>query len=88
VFKYAYDAGLIDKPIRYGPGFNRPSKRALRKERNGSGPRMFEASEIRAMLDKAGQPLKAMILLGANAAFGNADCATLPRKALDLDGAG
>ena len=26
VFKYAYDAGLIDKPIRYGPTFKRPSK--------------------------------------------------------------
>src|SRR5262245_193260 len=26
VCKYAFDAGLIDRPIRYGPGFKRPSK--------------------------------------------------------------
>lgn len=25
VFKYAYDAGLIDRAIRYGPTFKRPS---------------------------------------------------------------
>src|SRR5262245_44460424 len=27
VCKYAYDAGLIDRPVRYGPGFARPSKK-------------------------------------------------------------
>ena len=27
-----------------------------------------------------------MILLGLNCGFGNSDCATLPRSALDLDG--
>ena len=86
VFKYAYDTGLIDKPMRYGPTFRRPSKRVLRKARQANGPRMFEAHEIRAMLDAAGVQLKAMILLGINCGFGNADCAGLPRKALELDG--
>jgi len=85
VFKYAYDAGLIDKPIRYGPTFKRPSKRVLRKERNARGPKMFEADEIRSMLDAAGVQLKAMILLGINCGFGNSDCATLPNKAVDLE---
>src|SRR5205823_1479729 len=47
---------------------------------------MFEPNEIRAMLAKASVPLRAMILLGINCAFGNADCATLPLSALDLDG--
>jgi len=37
----AYDAELVDKPIRYGPNFKRPSKRVLRKQRNANGPRMF-----------------------------------------------
>ena len=83
-FKYAYDAGLIDKPIRYGPTFKRPSKRVLRKVRNANGPRMFEADEIRRMIDAAGAQLRAMILLGVNCGFGNSDCATLPSKTLDL----
>ena len=44
VFKFAYDAGLIDKPLRYGPTFKRPNKRVLRRVRNGNGEKMFEAN--------------------------------------------
>ncbi len=84
VFKYAFDAGLIDRPVRYGPMFKRPSKKVLRKARHAKGARMFEADEILAMLDAAGLQLYAMILLGINAGFGNADVAMLPMKALDL----
>ncbi len=86
VFKFAYDEALVDKPVRYGQSFSRPSRRVIRKLRNGSGPRMFEAEEIRRMIGAAGVQLKTMILLGINCGFGNADCAGLPRKALDLHG--
>ena len=40
---------------------------------------MFEAAQLRKIIDKADQPLKAMILLGINCGFGNHDCGTLPR---------
>ena len=86
IFKFGYDAGLIEKPIRFGPTFKRPSKRALRKARNGNGPKMFEPDELRAMIDAAGVQLRAMILLGINCGFGNSDVANLPQKALDCDG--
>jgi integrase len=86
-FKFAFDEGLTDKPTRYGQAFNRPSKKMLRKARNGHGPKMFEAHEIRAMIEGAATPQhKAMILLGINAGLGNSDCANLPIKALDLKG--
>jgi integrase len=85
VFKHALDAGLMDRPMRFGPGFQRPSKKTLRLERAANGPRMFEADEIRRLLGEAGQPLKAMILLGVNAALGNTDIGLLPFSALDLD---
>jgi hypothetical protein len=71
VFKYAFDAGLIDRPVRFGPGFKKSSKKVLRKARNERGPRMFEAAELRKMLPTAGVQLKAMILLGINCGFGN-----------------
>lgn len=58
----------------------------LRKHRATTGERMFEANELRKLIDAAGVPLKAMILLGINAAFGNTDVATLPLLAIDLDG--
>jgi integrase len=46
---------------------------------------MFEAEELREMLKASEGQLKAMILLGINCGFGNHDCASLPRSALDLD---
>jgi integrase len=84
LFKYGYDAGLIDKPVRFGPLFKRPAKRVLRAHRQKTGGRMFEADVLRTLIDKAGLPLKAMILLGINCGFGNTDCARLPKSALDL----
>ena len=84
VFKYAWDSDLIARPLRFGPGFKRPSNKTLRIARTKKGPKMFESGEIRKMLDAAGPQLKAMILLGINAGFGNEDVATLPTQALDL----
>jgi integrase len=83
-FKYAYDAGLIEHPIRFGPTFKRPAKRILRALRQKKGPMMFESKELRQIIDAADQPLKAMILLGVNCGFGNNDCGTLPISALAL----
>src|SRR5262245_58283823 len=77
VFKYGYDAELIDAPTRFGPGFARPTKKTLRLERARRGPKMFEADEIRTLVDgalvvgeagprlvRATPTLRAMILLG------------------------
>jgi integrase len=86
VFSYAWKSGLLDRPMVFGEGFKRPSQKTLRRHRLAQGPKMFEAEEIRRMVQSAGQPLKAMVLLGVNAAFGNSDVATLPLSALDLDG--
>jgi integrase len=60
---------------------------------------MFEAEEVRRLVNggtiekgemkvtiRPTTAMKAMILLGVNCGFGNADCGTLPRAALDLDG--
>jgi len=86
VFKFGYEAGLIDKPIRFGPEFKKPSRKVLRKHRATNGNRLLEATQIRALLARASAPMRAMILLGVNCGFGNADCATLPLSAVDLAG--
>jgi integrase len=98
VCKYAFDAGLIDRPVRYGPGFKRPSKKTLRLHRARQGPKLFTPAEIRALARgalvvgedgpkfvQAGPALRAMVLLGVNCGFGNADCGTLPLSAVDLE---
>lgn len=84
VFKYAYEAELIDKPVRFGPEWVKPTPRDLRLARHAAGKRLFEANELRRIIDTAAQPMKAMILLGINAALGNTDVSDLPQIAIDL----
>src|SRR6185312_2344346 len=88
VFKFAFDNALIDRPIRYGAEFAKPSRAVLRKHRAQSGPKMLEADQLRRLLAhlEANHALRAMVLLGLNAGFGNTDVASLPLKALDLAG--
>ena len=89
VFKYAYDAGLIDRPVRFGPEFVKPDKATLRKHRATSPAKTFTAAELRTLIDGNGTSkpdtvMRAMILLGVNCGFGNTDCAKLSLSVLDL----
>jgi integrase len=86
VFKHAVESGLIDRPMRFGPGFNRPTKKTIRLHRAKQDIKLFTADEIRKLLDAGSEQMKAMVLLGINAGFGNADCGNLPLTALNLDG--
>jgi integrase len=89
VFKYAADNDLIDRPVRYGQGFKRPTKKTLRRQKAWQqaqqGHKLFTREEIHRLLGAASVPLRAMILLGINAGLGNADCGRLPSRALDLE---
>ncbi|MBA3312165.1 MAG: tyrosine-type recombinase/integrase [Planctomycetota bacterium] len=84
VFKWGHDAGLLAQPVRFGPDFKKPGRKTLRLARHAGGSKMFEADELRKMVDAAGQPLRAMVLLALNGGFGNHDLATLPRSAVNL----
>jgi integrase len=86
VFKHAFEAGLIPTPMRFGPGFKRPTKKTMRLHRAEHGPKLFTAAEVHNLINAAGGPMKAMLFLGINCAFGNADCGSLPLSALDLEG--
>jgi integrase len=86
LFKYAYDADLVERPIRFGPGFKTPSKKMLRADRQSRPKRMFQADEIRKLIEAADPTMKAFILLGINAGFGQADCSNVPKSAFDLKG--
>jgi integrase len=84
-FRFASENGLIPRPVAYGSSFKRPSRKTLRIERARKGPKLFTPEEIRKLLTGASPQVKAMILLGINCGFGNADCGTLPQSALDLE---
>ena len=83
--KYGYDNELVDRPVRYGQGFKRPSKKTMRLHRAKQGVKLFTAEEIKAMLAAAGTPMKAILLLGINAGYGNSDVGNLPMSAVNLD---
>jgi integrase len=85
-FKHVYESGLLDKPMRFGPVFKRTSKKVLRLHRAKQGAKLFTADEIRRLIGAAGTSMRAMILLGINCGFGNADCGNLPLSAVDLEG--
>jgi integrase len=86
VFKFAFEDGIIDAPVRFGRGFAKPSAKVVRIERARKGARDLQAHQVRAIIEMAGVPLKAMVLLAANAGFGNNDIGTLPLDAVDLEG--
>ena len=89
VFRYAHDDDVIDKPVKYGKAFEKPSIISMRKSRQASeqqnGKKLFEPAEVRSLLSTASVPVRAMILLGINGGFGNTDCARLQIKAVDFD---
>lgn len=87
-FKHGFDCDLMDRPVKFGGMFNKPTRKEQRVSRieheRENGKRLFEPQQIHKLLDAARQPLKAMILLGINGGFGNTDCAELPISAVDL----
>lgn len=87
VFKHGFEAGLLATPVRFGPGFKRPTKKVMRLHRAAQGPKLFTAEQVRQLIGAAGVQMKAMILLGINCGFGNSDCSNLSIAAVDLDGA-
>jgi len=86
IFRFGMESELVEKAIRFGPGFRKPSAKTLRLARASRGPRMLEPDEIHALLKTAGTNMKAMVLLGLNGGLGNTDVGELPIKALDLKG--
>jgi hypothetical protein len=62
VFKYGYEAGLIEQPIRFGPHFNIPSRKVIMQNRAKNGKRMFESEELRLILETAPQSFVRMMV--------------------------
>lgn len=85
VFKFGFENGLIEKPIRFGSSFKKPARKVIRLARKEKGPRIIkEAADLRKLIKSAGVPLKAMILLALNGGLGNSDIGNLPLSAIDL----
>ena len=80
VLNHAYNAGLVDKPIRTGPGFKRPPQRVIRLHRDAKGPNLFTREDTYRILAACSPELRAMTLLGLNGGLGNQDCELLEKR--------
>ncbi len=84
IFKYAYEAGILEKPIVFGPDFKKPQAKVIRAAKAAKPARLFSAVEIKTLLRKANIQLKAMILLAINCGLGNTDVSELNVEHLKL----
>ena len=80
LFRYGHEAELLEKPIRFGPGFKKPSAKTHTASQVRSGPRMFTPEQIKALLEVATPNMRAMILMAINGGLGNTDLGTLPTQ--------
>jgi hypothetical protein len=44
VLKIGFEAGLIDRPMRFGPEFRKPPASVLRRHRASNAPRLLDAA--------------------------------------------
>lgn len=74
IFKWAYDMELIEKPVSYGQGFNKPNRKSVRQHQNKSDAKQpLTTEELHRLFKAAGPRMQTFMLLGLNSAFGNTD---------------
>ncbi len=86
MLKWAYDVELLDAPVRTGPNFKRPPAAQFRRHRSSKPAQFYQPGEVHRLQAAAGRQMRAIVLLGINAALGNRDCGELEFRHLDLDG--
>ncbi|WP_417739838.1 tyrosine-type recombinase/integrase [Rosistilla oblonga] len=79
VFNWAYKEDYIDRPVKFGENFAVTLKEESTSTAD-SPAKLFTRAELKALHTAASTPLKAMLLLGLNAAYGNIDCSRLCQK--------
>jgi integrase len=73
--------------IEVGEGFQAPPRRAIRRQLNQSrGGKALEPNSIHRMLQVASPQMRAIMLLGINGGYGNADIAKIESSHVNLDG--
>lgn len=85
IFKFAFEMDLIDRPAQFGPGFEKPKAKSLRKVREEKGEQDFTADEIKRLLAEAWPNMKAAVLMGINGGLGPTDLGLLKMQHVDLD---
>jgi integrase len=89
VFRWAEEEKLIDTAPKFGASFKKTDKRVKRREKAKReaehGKKEFMALEVRCLLSETDDWLRACILLGINAGFGNRDCSELQKSHISFE---
>jgi integrase len=90
VFRWAAEAGVLPSMPAFGLDFRKPTSTEKRRERQKRqalrGGRLdFSSTEAKLLVSEADGWLRACILLGLNAGFGNADCGRLSTQFFDVE---
>ena len=72
-FRWGFDSGYLESPVKLGPDFKGASKRLMREVKQQGEKKLFTAAEIRTLIEHASPQMKAMIYLGINCGLGNTD---------------
>lgn len=75
VFKFANE--ILDCNVKYKQALRSPEKKLIRERRVAAGERMFEAAEIRTLIENADPNMLVVTLLGINCGFGPTDMVEL-----------
>ncbi len=86
VFNFAYKAQLIEHIPRFGPGFEKPDAKVMKRHKGKAKPKTFTAAEVWQLLDATQGQLHAMLWLGINAGLGPSDVGQLERRHIDFKG--
>ncbi len=79
-FNFAIKNELIDRAVKFGVGFEKPSRKSLKREKHSKADKIFTVEELRTLYHAADQQMKAFILLALNGGLGNGDLGQLERK--------
>lgn len=84
VFAFAYEAELIEHPLRFGPTFKKPDAKLMKRARAKAASKTFTAEEVWQLLDATEGQLHAMLWLAINAGLGPSDVGQLERRHIDF----
>ncbi|WP_146601369.1 tyrosine-type recombinase/integrase [Novipirellula aureliae] len=82
-FNFAYKQGLIEHPVRFGLGFEKPSRKSIKKAKQAKPAKIFTIEELQTLYREASPQMQTFMLLALNCGFGNSDIGQLEGRHID-----
>ena len=80
IFNFAFKNDMIDRPVRMGLSFSKPSKQSVRKEKQSKPAKVFNVDELATIFKAANPQMRCFMLLAMNGGLGPSDLGQLEAK--------